>query len=293
MMQILKSALHLVLLALPVKLQSLFSDEFLLSSRFLHKFGRLINFDNPTTFNEKIQWIKLYEKNPLMTQCADKYAVREFVEEKVGKGVLNELYGVYEDAEEIDFDLLPDSFVLKATHGSGWNIIIKEKKQFNVREVIKTLDKWMATNYHTRRREWAYKHIPPKIVAEKYIEDKNGLLLDYKFFCFNGTPSFIQVDIDRYKQHKRVFYNSKWERFDFEFQHPIYEQEVKPPDSLGEMVEIVKTLSSDFLFARIDLYDLDRRPVFGEITFYPEAGFGKFKPEEWDAKFGNLLKLPV
>lgn len=288
----LKNLTHLAILCIPKRLQFLVSDETFLRSRFRYKSGREMNLQNPKTFNEKIQWIKLHDRNSLMTQCADKYAVREVIEKKVGTHILNELYGVFEDPNEIDFDSLPESFVLKATSGSGWNMIVKDKSGFDREKAMKEMKKWISTNYYVKRREWAYKNILPRIICEKYMEDKDGSLPDYKFFCFNGVPRFIQVDLDRYTEHKRAFYDTKWQRVDFSLQYPIYEREIEPPNSLGGMLEIASKLSSEFLFVRVDMYDFNGKPIFGELSFYPEAGFGKFSPDCWDAKFGTFLKLP-
>ena len=274
-------------------LQSLLSDETYLRLRFRFKFGWDINLQNPITFNEKIQWMKLYDRNPLMTQYADKYEVRKVVESKVGPHILNELYGVFKSTDEIDFDLFPESFVLKATHGCEWNIIVKNKSKLDTKKAKKKMNQWISTNYYIKRREWAYKNIPPRIICEKYLENKNGSLLDYKFFCFNGTPHLIQVDVDRHTEHKRVFYNTQWRRADFSLKYPTYEEEVEPPNSLKDMLEIARVLSSAFTFARVDMYDVNGRVVFGEVTFYPKAGFGKFSPDYLDTKLGYLLQLPT
>ena len=228
-----------------------------------------------------------------MTRYADKYEVRKVVESKIGRHVLNKLHAVFESADEIDLDSLPKSFVLKATHGSGWNVIVKDKSTLDGKETKKKMKKWMATNYYAQKREWAYKNIKPQIVCEKYLENRNGSLIDYKFFCFNGTPHLVQMDVDRHKEHKRVFHDTQWRRLDFSLQYPIYEEEIGPPRCLKDMIEIARKLSSDFTFARVDMYDVDGKAVFGEVTFCPESGMGRFSPEHWDAKLGDLLKLPA
>lgn len=274
----------------------LLPDEALVRLEFIYNFGKFLNLKNPKTFNEKIQWIKLYEKNPLMTLYADKYEVRKVVEKKFGPHILNELYGVFESPDEIDFDSLPESFVLKATHGSGWNIIVKNKLVFEREKAKKKMRKWLGRNFYTKKREWAYKNIPPRIVCEKYMENKDGSLNDYKFYCFNGDPLFIQVDFDRYTGHGRVFYNPEWQKLDFflaksrKVRH--YEEELERPDSLTDMTEIARVLSSDFTFARIDMYEVEGKAVFGEVTFYPKNGGGRFSPEYRDMEFGDLLRLP-
>lgn len=274
----------------------LLPDEALVRLEFIYNFGKFLNLKNPKTFNEKIQWIKLYEKNPLMTLYADKYEVRKIVEKKIGSQILNELYGVFESPDEIDFDSLPESFVLKATHGSGWNIIVRDKSVLEIEKAKKKMKKWLGRNFYTKKREWAYKDIPPRIVCEKYMENKDGSLNDYKFYCFNGNPLFMQVDFDRYSGHSRAFYDPEWQKLDFfitksgKARH--CEEEHKRPDCLTEMVKIARVLSSNFTFARVDMYEVDGKAVFGEVTFYPKNGGGRFSPGYRDAEFGDLLRLP-
>ena len=274
----------------------LLPDETLVRLEFMYNHGKFPDLKNPKTLNEKIQWIKLYDRNPLMTLYADKYEVRKIVEKKVGPHILNELHGVFESPDEIDFDSLPQSFVLKATHGSGWNIIVRDKSVLEIEKAKKKMEKWLEKNFYMKKREWAYKNIPPRIVCEKYMENKDGSLNDYKFYCFNGNPLFMQVDFDRYSGHFRAFYDPEWQKLDFfiaksrKVRH--CEKEYKRPDCLTEMVKIARALSSDFTFARVDLYEVDGKTVFGEVTFYPKNGGGRFSPEYWDAEFGSLLRLP-
>ena len=277
----------------------LFPDETLVRLEFFYNLGKFPDLRNPKTLNEKIQWIKLYDRNPLMTLCTDKYKVRKVVENKVGARVLNELYGVYESVDEIDFDSLPESFVLKATHGSGWNIIVKKKSVLERKRAKQRMRKWLGNNFYLKKREWAYKDIQPRIICEKYMENKDGSLNDYKFYCFNGNPHFIQVDVNRYTGHSRAYYSIDWQKLDFFMVKNTkrkkilpYEKELERPESLTEMVKIVRKLSSDFRFARIDMYDFEGKAVFGEITFYPSNGGGKFSPEHLDAEFGDLIQLP-
>ena len=270
-------------------------DETVVRFAFRNRFGKPLNLTSPKSFNEKMQWIKLYDRNPLMKLYADKYEVRKIVEDKVGSTTLNELYGVFKSVEEIDFDSLPQSFILKVTHGSGWNVIVKNKSVLDIKKTKKKMRKWMAADYYKRTREWSYKHILPRIVCEKYMENKDGSLIDYKLFCFNGTPLFIQVDLDRYTGHTRAFYTVKWQKLDFLIVNKscsYHEKEVKRPNSLMDMIEIAEALSNGFTFARVDMYDVDGKAVFGEVTFYPGGGWERFSPERWDVELGNLLQLP-
>ena len=280
-------------------LLKLLPDETLVRLEFMYNLGRFPDLKNPKTLNEKIQWIKLHDRNPLMTLCTDKYEVRKIVESKVGAQVLNELYGVFESPDEIDFDSLPGSFVLKATHGSGWNIIVKDKSVFEREKAKEEMRKWMRSSFYAKKREWAYKDIQPRIICEKYMENKDGLLNDYKFYCFNGNPHFIQVDMDRYTGHLRAYYSTDWQKLDFFMVKNTkkkkilrYEKELKPPESLADMVEVARALSSDFRFARVDMYDVNGKAVFGEVTFYPSNGGGRFSPEHLDTEFGDLIRLP-
>ena len=262
---------------------------------FRYRVGKPLNLHLPMTFNEKIQWIKLYDKNPLMPLYADKYEVRNVVRSKVGTHILNELYGVFESVDEIDFDLLPESFVLKANHASGWNVIVRNKSALDVEETKKKIRKWLTSRYAERKMEWAYENIPARIVCEKYMGNEGGSINDYKFFCFNGDPRFIQVDLDRYTQHTRAFYTLEWRKLDFFTickDCSYYEKEVKRPDSLEDMIGIARVLSSDFTFARVDMYDVGGKAIFGEVTFYPGSGMERFSPERWDKEFGELLQLP-
>lgn len=271
------------------------SDRKLICLKFRYKFGKSLDLETPKTFNEKIQWIKLYDRNPLMTLYADKYEIRKVIESKIGRHILNELYGVFESVDEINFDSLPESFVLKASHGCEWNIIVRNKAALDREKAKKKMRKWLATNYYTRKREWAYKHIKPRIVCEKYMENKDGALIDYKFFCFNGTPRFIQVDLDRYTGHKRTFYTTQWQKLDLFMEKKggdHYQKELRRPESLTDMIETARILSDGFTFARIDMYDIDGKAIFGEVTFYPGNGMKRFSPEGWDEKLGSYLKLP-
>lgn len=251
------------------------------------------NLDNPNTFNEKIQWIKLYDRNPLYTQLADKYLVRDYVSNKIGDGYLNQLLAAYDNPDQIDFSSLPDSFVLKANHGSGTNIIVKDKSILDEKEVRETTRQWLSKNYYNAGREWCYKNITPRIICEPLLTDiYDQMPKDYKVFCFNGEPLCIQVDVDRFENHTRVFFDTNWQQQDFEL---FYEKPVKSvtrPDRLDEMMELSRKLAKDIPFVRVDFYALPQL-VFGEMTFYPENGFGPFRPVEWDAKMGTFLRLPT
>lgn len=250
------------------------------------------NITHPITFNEKIQWLKLYNRDPLYHDLVDKYAVRKYVLDKIGDSYLNECYGVYDDPNQIDFSQLPDRFVLKATHGSGMNFLIEDKKKLDSAQVVKQLQEWLQVNYYLIGREWAYKGVKPRLICERLLVDESGNLpLDYKVFCFNGIPLFVQVDVDRFANHTRAFFDTNWIQQDFELLYPLPSEQIICPSHLEEMLNCAQALASTIPFVRIDFYAIPEI-FFGEMTFYPENGCGPFRPLEWDERLGKLIKLP-
>ncbi len=255
--------------------------------------GKQLNLTAPRSFNEKIQWIKLYWRDPRAVQCADKYSVREFVAKRIGKAHLIELYGVYRHVEEIDLAALPQPFVFKATHGSGWTFICKDKNTVQWAVVFNQFRKWLRTNFYYRFREWAYRDIPPRIVCEKYLAADNGEPpWDYKFFCFDGKPAIILVDVDRFTNHTRNIYDTQWNRQPFALDFPESERKIERPGALEKMLDIAARLSEGFPFVRVDLYEVGSEVFFGEMTFTPQAGLGRFHPPEYDERLGDLFHLP-
>lgn len=249
------------------------------------------DIDSPETFNEKIQWLKLYDRNPLYSQLADKYLVRDYVTSKIGEEYLNPLFAVYDNHREIDFSSLPNAFVLKANHGSGEILIVKDKTTIDERKVRAICRKWLLKNYYHAGREWVYKNIIPKIVCEHLLtDDDNQIPFDYKVFCFNGEPCFIQVDVDRFENHTRIFFDSQWQEQDFELAYKRPDKHIDRPYHLEEMMNLSRKLAVNIPFVRIDFYALPKL-VFGEMTFYPGNGFEHFYPPEWDLKMGKFLQL--
>lgn len=273
------------------------ADEILIRKRFKERVGREVDLYNPIKYNDKLQWLKLNWRDPIATQCADKYAVREFVTERIGAQYLNELIAVYETVNDIDFEQLPNRFVLKVTHGSGFNLICKDKQEINWKEEVKKLKRWQNNNYQLYNREWVYKNISPRIICEKYLEQDDGTeLKDFRFFCFNGEPKFIGVDFDIIDKTKtrRNIYDLEWNLLDVEISYPNeLSKRVSKPEKLSEMIEISRELSSGFPHARVDLYYVNNRIIFGEITFFHQSGFGRIKPEEFEVEMGNWLELPI
>jgi hypothetical protein len=249
------------------------------------------NVDYPITFNEKIQWLKLNNRNPAYSLLSDKLNVREFVKSKINRSLLNELYAVWENIEEVDFEYLPTSFVLKATHGSGMNIIVRDKAKLDKIKTITILKKWLNTDYSKIGREWNYKEIPRKVIAEKLLLDDNGKIpIDYKFFCFNGEVKFISVDTDRFINQRRTFFDINWKKQEFEILHPKFDGRIEKPQNLSKMIQYAEILSENIPFVRVDFYAIPE-VIFGELTFYPGNGTEPILPFNWDNKLGGLIDI--
>lgn len=262
---------------------------------FLLKTGHKLNLENPKTYNEKLQWIKLYDTNPLMAKCCDKYAVRAYVEEKGCGETLNELLWEGFNPKDIPFDKLPQRFVIKVTHGSTFNIICTDKSKLDKQEAIEKCQKWLKTKFLPAYGEWFYGVEKPRIVVEKYLDDNTERLRDYKVYCFNGIPRYIGVDSgDEKGNHYKDIYDTDWNiQLGYEMAYPCSGKSIPKPEALNELLEYASVLSADFLHARIDFYILNDKVVFGEITFTNSAGFGRVRPKEFSMKMGNYLTLPL
>lgn len=261
------------------------------------KMGKRLNLKNPLTFTEKIQWLKLNDATPLKTTLTDKYMVREWICEKIGEQYLIPILGVWDSFDEIDLNSLPKSFVLKTNHGSGWNVIIKNKEMADWKQIKNKFDNWMSLNFaFIAGFQMQYLNIKPKIIAEEYIENGKDNLYDYKIYCFNGKPEYIQVvgnrNSDTHKG-KESFYNIHWLKQPFTSGvNPPYEMEKPKPDNLDEMLSIAQKLSQDFIFVRVDLYKLDNGEIkFGEMTFTPNSGFNKWTPQKMDMLLGEKINI--
>jgi|SRR5690625_764181 len=264
---------------------------------FVRNVGRQVNLESPKDFRDKLQWLKLYWYDPQAVKCADKYQVREIIKKEVGHKYLNELYAIYDSYTEIDIDKLPNSFVLKATHSSGYNFVCKDKRLVDWIEKKKELRKWFKINYFWNTREWVYKDIKPRIICEKYLseDNKSMSLTDFKFYCFNGEPKYCQVIKDRETDGTIDFFDEEWNHMEFTGlqRMPNSTEEIPKPDKLQEMLEISRKLSKTFPFVRVDFYYVKGKVYFGELTFFPRSGFGTFDPPEWNEKIGDLLELPM
>jgi len=251
------------------------------------------NLKNPKTYNEKMQWIKVYGKLEDKANLVDKYVVRSWVEQKIGNEYLIPLLGVWDSFDEIIFDTLPERFVLKANHGSGWNYIVTDKAHMDYSDAKAKFDKWMGLNFaFCTGFELQYKNVKPQIIAEEFIEDSNGSLQDYKFLCFNGEPKYCWVDVDRYGNHKRNVYDLEWNLQPWN-QHYYGNASIQlqKPKNFDKMIELSTKLAKGFSHVRVDLYNLDGKIYFGEMTFTNSSGYEMINPEEYNIMLGKMWKL--
>lgn len=274
---------------------SFLPDKLMLKLQYRIKLGRKLNLDNPIRFSEKIQWYKINYRNPVMHQCVDKYKVREYVKAKGLESILVPLYAHYESIEQVEWDKLPNQFVIKTQNGGGGlNVVVcADRSKLNIPEINKKLQcKKKKSNYGGR--EWAYYWSDPGIVVEKLLvnrEDPAAGVNDYKIFCYSGTAKYIIVDVDRYIGHKRNFYDRDWNNLNVISDCPASDREINRPENLEEMLRIAEELSKDFPFVRVDLYNVDGKVYFGELTFYPWSGYVQYAPDEADFWLGEGFNL--
>ncbi|GAB2318567.1 ATP-grasp fold amidoligase family protein [Alkalibacterium sp. s-m-22] len=270
-------------------------DSWMLKFQYKVKMGRKLNLKKPERFTEKLQWYKVNYHNQLLTQCADKYEVREYIKSKGLQNILVELYAIYDNPTQIEVDKLPEKFVIKTTNGSGTNILCREKSTLSIEKIKSDLAIWLKRDNYAVGREWSYKGITPKIIIEEYLEDNNNKfdgINDYKFLCFNGKPKYVVLDVDRHIGHKRNIYDIDWNYIDVTTDHDNFGDVVKRPEGYEEMVKVAKVLSQDFPFVRVDLYYANKKVYFGELTFYPWTGYVQFDPDEFDYILGKEFILP-
>lgn len=254
--------------------------------------GEKVDLKNPKTFNEKIQWLKLYDRRSIKTELADKYAVRKWVKETIGDKYLIPLLGVWDSFDQIDFDKLPEKFVLKATHGCGCNIVVNNKASFDKTSAGRNFNKWFKINYAYFTGELHYETIKPHIIAEQYLENGGGDLYDYKVFCFNGKAKYIMYLCDRKNGLKMAFYNTKWEKQPFTYSYPQMEGEVEKPKCLDELINISEKIAEQFDLVRVDFYILNDGSIkFGEVTLASAGGYCKWFPPEYNRILGDMVNL--
>ena len=257
--------------------------------------GKKLNLDNPLTYNEKLQWLKLYDRNPDYVMMVDKYRVRDYIAEKIGSEHLIPLLGVWKRADDIDFDSLPNQFVLKCNHDSGSVIICTDKSKFDKKSAVRKLARALKGSGYWYGREWPYKDVPPRVIAEKYMVDDSGVeLKDYKFMCFNGRHLCTFTVTERFSKEglKVTFFDKNWQKMPFERHYPASNQEIQKPKHYCDMVRWAELLSKNIPFARIDFYEAEGKVFLGEITFFPGNGTEEFTPESWDRILGDWLQLP-
>lgn len=278
-----------------VKILSFMPDKLYLSIMYKIRMGKMINWKSPKTLNEKIQWLKVYDRKPEYTQMADKYAAKEYVARKIGEKYLIPTLGVWDSFEQIDFRLLPDRFVLKCTHDSGGLVVCRDKSKLDVEKARKILATSLKTNYFYYGREWPYKNIKPRIIAEKYMEqlDDSGLT-DYKFYCFNGKPQYLYVSKNLEDHHIATvtFVDMNWNKMPVERTDYKSDKEMPiRPSQFDEMRRVAEILSKDHRFLRVDLYQINGEVYFSELTFHPASGYMGVVPSEYDEFMGQYLKI--
>ncbi|MGE5579016.1 MAG: ATP-grasp fold amidoligase family protein [Bacillota bacterium] len=267
-------------------------DERYLKLLFSCRMGYPLDLDNPKTFNEKLQWLKIHDRDPRYTMMVDKYAVRQWVADSIGEEHLIPLIGVWDSFEEIDFDSLPERFVLKCTHDSGSTVLCKDKAKFDSWDRCRFIRKRMSLNYYALGREWPYRNVKPRIIAEELMVDESGTeLKDYKFFCFDGEPKVLLVATGRQIENHVNFYDMRFNRIPLKITYPNTEQEIKRPPGFDEMLHYAQILSRGIRHVRVDFYDVNGRVYFGEMTFYHLGGMGRFDPPEYDRLWGDWIRL--
>lgn len=274
-------------------------DKVMLKLQYYIKLGRIINWRKPSRFTEWLQWYKVNYRNPIMFQCVDKYEVRKYLADKGLNNILIRNYGVYNNPDQIDFKSLPKKFVIKTTDGGGGEnvIICRDKNNIDIEDTKRKLMSWKDRKDINAGREWAYTGIKKsRIVIEELLENTSNPdsgVEDYKILCFGGKPSYIIYDCDRYIDHKRNIYNTKWERIYVDTDCKQKDQDIPSPKNLAEMLEIASILSNDFPFVRVDLYNIVGKIYFGELTFYPWSGYVSFNPDSFDYELGEKFSETI
>lgn len=276
-----------------------YSDEEYIKKQYKKRTGKSLNIENPKTFNEKIQWLKLYYHNDQMHKDVDKYEVRKTVEQKIGNNILTKNYGVWENFDDIDFSKLPNEFILKLTNGSSFNYICTSKTKKEIRKMKRRFKLWMKTDYYKYGKEWAYKGVKNRIICEELLKPSNGVPpVDYRFFCFNGKVHCFSVDYDsvvngiKNSSYKRNIYTRDGYRRNVQINYPIKKSITEERGkNISKMIKYAEKLSAGYPHARIDFYCFDNKIYFGEITFYHASGYQKITPDDFALELGELLKL--
>lgn len=274
-------------------LKKLLPTKIFLKWQYYIKTGQKLNLKNPRGFNEKLNWLKVNCRDSSFKKLVDKYEVRDYIKDKVGDQHLNELYGVFNNPDEIPLGELPDQFVLKGTHGSGMVIICDDKHQLDWYKAKRKMESWLEIDWYQHSREWVYKGVKPRIICEKsLLNEKGHRPIDYRFFCFNGVPKFVEIGVIRNDTECWNFYDLDWNLIPLEHEDPGISVELSAPDNFSQLLNLARVLSQDFIFVRVDLYSLDSKAIFGELTFFPDKGLLLFKPDKYEKLFGDYLELP-
>ena len=272
-------------------------DRIYLKILYKIKIGKELNLNNPKTFNEKLQWLKLYDRNPKYTKMVDKYEAKKYVASIIGDKYIIPTLGIYDNFNQINFDELPEQFVIKCTHDSGGLVICKNKFELDIKFAKKKINNSLKKNYYYSGREWPYKNVKPRIIIEKYMEEKNySQLNDYKFMCFNGKVKYSFVCSERDNKDDGLavtFFDRNWQKMPFKRHYRNSSKKIDKPKNYDLMIKLAEQLSKDILFVRVDFYEIDGKVYFGELTFYPGSGFEEFEPDCWDEKLGNLIDLSL
>lgn len=272
------------------------NDKLYLKICFFAKMGYRLDLKNPKTYNEKLNWMKLYYRKPELTQMVDKYEVKKYVAERIGEEYIIPTYGIWDSFDEIDFEALPNQFVLKCTHDSGGLVICHDKKHFDIGAAKEKIEKALQSSFYSRGREWPYKNVRRRIIAEEYMEDnKTGELRDYKFFAFNGVVRMLYVASERQIENEETkfdFFDEHYQHLPVRNGHPNAAFIPEKPSQFEKMKELAGKLSVGYPHVRVDFYEVNGKVYFGEMTFFHNSGFVPFEPKEWDEKMGSWLELP-
>lgn len=284
-----------IILSLLARIAPIIPDKLYLKLFYYIRMQKRLNLNHPQTYNEKLQWLKLYDRNPAYCRMVDKFEAKKYVADIIGDEYIIPTIGIYDSVEEIPWNSLPNQFVLKCTHDSGGIVICKDKDSLNIQEAKKKLSTGLTKSYYYQNREWPYKNVKPRIICEEYKVDESGYeLKDYKWFCFDGEVKALFIATDRGKQEetKFDFYDADFNHLPFTNGHPNSKRTLKKPVGFEKMKELAAKLSKGIPHVRIDLYDINGKIYFGEMTFYHWSGTKPFDPEKWDNIFGSWIKLP-
>lgn len=288
---------RILLTLMLIRIAPLFPDKLYLRLIFFARTGKRLNLDNPLTYNEKLQWLKLYNRKREYTKMVNKIEAKKYVASIIGDEYIIPTIAEYNSVKEIEWEKLPDKFVLKCTHDSGGIVICKDKSQLEIKSAIKTISKSLKRSYFYQNREWPYKNVTPRIICEEYKVDESGYeLKDYKWFCFDGQVKACYIASDRGNPNEETkfdFYDENFNHLPFTNAHPNATRELSKPVGFEKMKELAAQLSQGIPHVRVDFYDINGQIFFGELTFFHMSGMTPFEPEEWDYKLGEWIKLPL